>query len=116
MGGLVKEVGAREENKKKLSQATLNHITGCLCACLNGAVKDDLLDRNNIEPYVVPLPKTSKTPKPYTDAEFQKLVDTTGLRHYAFYMILVGTDCRPGELLAATWGIRLENQTLLIDR
>jgi len=113
----LKNEAVSPKTKKRLSQTTQAHVTACLKKCLADAVVDELIDTNPISPYVIPLPKESNIPEPYTEEELLRLCSLREIKNYPLIVTLALTAARPGELLAVPWrNLNLDARKLLIDR
>jgi integrase len=102
---------------KALAPKTIKNIHLNISACLDRAVKDDLIRKNPCKDVI--LPKRKKSPiKVYDRQETAKLLEVVRDTDMELVVnMLIGLGLRRGELLAVTWNdLDTTNGTLSINK
>ena len=96
--------------KKKLSKSSIGIITRELCAVLNHAIEDKVIQENpasRVSKYFKQAPTRHAEIEPLTDSEarlFLKKAYAQHRRYYPFFLCAINTGMRLGELLGLQWG------------
>jgi len=96
---------------------TIGYVHATLCAALEDAVRDELLDRNVAKLVRVPRPPKEE-PRPLSVEEVRTLLrESRGHRMFAMILVIALLGLRRSEVLGLRWGdVDLDHATLEVRR